>query len=128
MVHVKPPFLLACFSYLFRLSACLLSWLLAKMPIHELFDKFDTLELEHLGVLFQTPIERHADLPGPRKHLRIRDGGFVVQRIWTARRVAFDHAQSIAMVVSGPVKPGILLQARHVDDQRLALESPDRVS
>ena len=34
------------------------------------------IPLEHFGVLVDDPIERHADLPRPREHVRILDGRF----------------------------------------------------
>ena len=63
------------------------------MPIHELFRELDALELQDLNVLFQPPIERHADLPGPRKYFRVLDGGFIGECIRAARGVALDHTQ-----------------------------------
>src|SRR5262245_18965748 len=77
-----------------------LACLLSKMPIHELFGELDALDLQDLSVPFQPPIERHADLPGPRKHFRVLDGGFVGQRIRAARCVALDHMQRVAVEVS----------------------------
>src|SRR5690242_8500668 len=44
------------------------------------------------------PLQRHPNRPGTREHLRIRDRGFVLQRVSIDRRVAFDNLQRVAVV------------------------------
>src|SRR5438067_784477 len=101
--------------------------LLAEMPVHELLHELYALELQHLSVLFQPTIDGHADLPGPRKHLRVLDRRFIGQGINGEGSVAFDHMQRVAMEIPGPVEPGLIVQTRHVDDETIALPVADRV-
>src|SRR5262245_11469774 len=105
-----------------------LAWLLAKVPIHELLNELHALEFQDLRVLLQPTIKRHTELPGPREHLRVLNGGFVGERVETERRVTLDQMQGIAVEVPGPVKPGLVVQAGHVDDQSVPLPATDRMS
>ena len=99
--------------------------LLAKMSIQELFDKLLAPVLDELRIRFQTTIEGHADLPWPRKHLRILDGGFVLDGVGRDRREPFDHVQLIAMEIARPVEPCLVVEIGQVDDQGVPLPVPD---
>ena len=51
-----------------------------------------------IGAFFSTRrYKRHADLPWPREHFRIFDGGFVHQCIGAARRIALHDVQRVAV-------------------------------
>src|SRR3954462_8287982 len=71
-------------------------------------------------------VERHADFPRAREHLRILDGGFIQNDIGTARRVALHYMQGVAMEISGSVEPGLIVQTSHVDHQCVALPVSNR--
>ena len=58
------------------------------MPVEHLFREFRAFIFHDLGVLFDSPVERHAHFPGPCKHLWILYRDFVHQGIRAARRVA----------------------------------------
>src|SRR5215472_19265519 len=87
-------------------TSCSFARLPAQMAVHQLFNELHALEFQDLSVLFQPTIERHADLPRLRKHLRVLDGGLIGESVRGERRVAFDDVQRVAMEVAGPVKPG----------------------
>src|SRR5262245_50808767 len=61
---IRPPRIVRCRVFT-GASMCLSVCLLAKMPVHELFRELHALELQDLRILFQPPIERHADRPRP---------------------------------------------------------------
>src|SRR5262245_7735143 len=46
----------------------LLAGLFAQVAVNQLFDELDALELQELDILFQTPVDWHIHLPGPRKY------------------------------------------------------------
>src|ERR1700730_4712027 len=102
--------------------------LFTKMPVQELLRKLDALVFEHLHIFFQTTIEGHSHLPGSREHLRVLDGRLVRHRVRTDARVPLDHMQGVAVEVPRPIEPGVLVEAGHVDDQRLALPAAARPS
>ena len=66
------------------------------------------------------PVERHADLPGPRKGSWVVDGGLVLERVGAAERVALDHVQRVAVKIAGAVEPGLIVEADHIHHQRVA--------
>ena len=105
--------------------------------LHELL----ALELAKLHVRLDAAVQRHADLPRTRVHVRILDRGLVPEVIGPGPRDAFDDMQAVGMEVSGPVQEsrvhGALFvhgpdRSAHepgaVDDQRLALPAPVRPS
>src|SRR5438093_7407686 len=94
------------------------------MAVHQLLDELDALVLEQLHVPLLPPVERHRDSPGPREDVGILDRGFVTQEVGTGGCVAFDDVQRVAVVVSGTVEPGGVVEALHVDDQRLTSQRP----
>src|SRR5690349_8827945 len=49
----------------------LTQWIFAPLAIHQLFDEFHTLEIQKLHILFLTPVQRHADLPGASEDVGI---------------------------------------------------------
>src|SRR6266550_3218739 len=82
--------------------------------------------VEHCGALIiQNPdifltLDGHPDRPRPRKHLWIRHGGFVLQRVGVDRRVTLNYLQRIAVEISRHVEPCIAVEVRQVDDERVA--------
>src|SRR5207247_8544086 len=60
----------------------------AKVSVDQLFRERHALELEHLRVLLDTPVERHAHLPRPRKHVGIFDRRFVLADVGARARDA----------------------------------------
>ena len=42
--------------------------LLPEVAVHQFFHKLHALEFQQLRVLFRRPVQRHADLPGPREN------------------------------------------------------------
>src|SRR2546422_5485589 len=110
----------------------LLVWLLAIRPQKQLFRVLHAFELQELHIFLETSIEQHADLPGSRKDLRILDQSFVRKVIRAERGESFDHMQSIAVEIPGPVEPVLARwtlrreengcrESRHIDNQRVAL-------
>src|SRR5437667_6908478 len=79
--------------------------ILPPLAVHQLFDELHALELDQLRVLFRASIERHADLPWPRKNARILDCGFVADDVGTRPRIALDHMQRVGMEVPRAVEP-----------------------
>src|SRR5215510_8595275 len=90
----------------------------AEMTVDHVLREFDALVFQDLRILFHAAVERHADLPGPRKYVRIFYRGFVEQMIRSGRGDAFDNVQLIAMEIPGPVKPAQVVKIRGVDDER----------
>ena len=83
------------------------SRLLAKVPVHQLFRERHALVFHQLHVRFAAAVERHLDLPRLRKHLRVLDRRFVVERVGVDRRVALRHLQRIAVVIAGAIEPRV---------------------
>src|SRR5262245_51202202 len=54
-----------------------LAWLFAKMPVQHVLRKFRTLVFQDLCALFDTAVERHADLPLPCKDVGVLNRCFV---------------------------------------------------
>src|SRR5207244_12929256 len=79
----------------------------AEGPEQQVFRERHALEFHELDVLLHASIERHADLPGSCKHLRVLDRGFVQQMVRTDGRIAFDHMKSVTMKVPRPIEPGL---------------------
>ena len=105
-------------GYRLRLMPALTTcWLLPQVPVHQILDELDAPEFQHLRVRLDAPVERHAHLPGPRKHLRILDRDLVVQRLGAARREALHHVQRVAVEIARPVEPAQIVEALRVDDQ-----------
>src|SRR5213593_2896844 len=85
------------------------------------------LVFQKLKIFFRMPIERHTHLPGPGKHLGVLDRGFVVDVVGVGERVAFDHVQSVAVEIAGPVEPGLVVEISYVDDQCVPIPEAPRV-
>src|SRR6202022_117876 len=94
------------------------------MSIHQFLGERHTLELQELGVLFQAPIERKTHLPGAREYLWIFDGCFVAHHVRTGGSITLDYVQGVAMKVSSPVKPSLVVESGHIDDQGAASPPP----
>ena len=73
-------------------------------------------------------VERHAHFPGPRENFWIFNCRFVLNHIRAGARVALDNVQRLAVKVSGPVEPGLVVESRHIDDQSFAFPVADRLS
>src|SRR4029077_5350339 len=100
----------------------------SELSVQQLFHELDALVFQDRGILFETAIQRQADLPGPRKHLRILDGRFVHQMVGADRRVPLNHVQGVAVEIPGLVEPALVVEAGHVDDARVASPVPARPS
>src|SRR5258705_172441 len=106
MVHIKPPLhLLGCsFTCLLSLVSCLLSLLLAKMPIYELFHELDALERWRCNAEFQacqTPQDTGAEHP-PLQDQEIQP---------PALPPAVAHSRPAAKPPRQPIKP---IRSRHL--------------
>src|SRR4029077_4960112 len=97
----------------------------AKLPIHQFLNKLDALEFHEAEIFLYVSIERHTDLPGSRKDFRVLDDCFIMKRVRAYPRVALDDMQFVAVVVASTIKPGVFVQARHVNYQRVSLPMPD---
>ena len=84
--------------------------------------------LEELRIRFQAAIERHRDSPGTRKDFRIFDRHFVANGVRSDRREAFNEMQRFAVEIAGPVEPVLVVEIRHIDDQRIPLPAADRMT
>src|SRR5204863_6429306 len=93
-----------------------------------LFDKLHALVLDELRVFLEAAINRKADLPRPRVELWIFDRRFVADRVWTDQCVALDDVQLLGLIIAGAIEPRLSVEARHVDDQRVALPLAARPS
>src|SRR5438132_13457004 len=109
-----------------RCFICSFARLLAKMAIDYLFCELDTLEFQNLRVLFDTTIERHTHLPRPRKHFWVFDRSLVDERVRAVGSVAFDHMQGVAVKISCPIEPGLVVEPRHIDHQSVPLPTANR--
>src|SRR4029077_1866331 len=79
-----------------------------------------------LRILSEVAIKRHSHLPGPRKDFWVLDCGFVIEGVRADGCVAFNYMQRVTMEIAGPIKPRLVVKARHVDDQRIALPMANR--
>ncbi len=96
------------------------------MPVDLLFRVRLALELEQAEVLVDDPIERHANRPRPREHGRVVDRRLVLQVIRREQPVALRDARAAARIVAGAIEPGETVQARDVDDERVAVPAAVR--
>src|SRR6202140_312483 len=90
---------------------------LAQMAVQHLFGELDALELEQLCVLLDAYVQRHADLPRPRKHLVVLDRGLVIDVVRAGHRETLDDVGVVGRVVADPVEPRMAVQALHVHDE-----------
>src|SRR4029453_6683521 len=99
--------------------------LLFQVAVEQLLGEYDAVVLEKLDLRLQPTVERHADRPRSEKRLRVLDPRLVVERVPARRQgVALGHLERIAVVIAGPVEPGQIVEALHLDDQRVALPPP----
>ena len=89
------------------------------------FDELRALEIQQLRVLLLPAVERQAHFPGTREHLRVLDGGFVDDHLLAGPRIALHHMELVAVEIPRPVEPGLVVQAGHVYNQRIALPVAD---
>src|SRR5712691_9309242 len=73
-------------------------------------------------------VERHADLPGLAIRFWIFDGGLVVDGVRRGARIALDHVERLAVRVPGRIEPRFGPEIGHVDHQRVALPTADRIA
>src|SRR2546425_4369465 len=102
----------------------LVSGLLPQRPVHQFLDELDALELEKLCALVLPAIERHPNLPRPRKHLRVLDRDLVVEHVRAHGREPLDDVQRLAVEVARAVEPCLVVEPRHVDDERVPFPAP----
>src|SRR5262245_4256379 len=110
---------LICFSPLLR-------WLPSKVSIDQFFRELHTLEFSELRTPIQTAIQRQADLPGPCKYHGVLDRGFIIDHIGIPVGISLRDMQLVTMKISGAIKPGLIVEPRDVDDQRVAFPSAVR--
>src|SRR5215467_9962105 len=95
-------------------------WLLAPLSVHQFLDKFHTLEIEKLCILFLPPVERHADLPRTREDLGIFNCGLVRNHVRACARISFDDVQLVTMEITRSIEPGFIIKSGHVDHERFS--------
>src|SRR5690606_29873714 len=94
---------------------------LAQMSVDLLFRVGLALELQHAEVFVDNTVERHLDRPWPREYGRIFYGSFVLEVVRAKRRVTLDDACVLAHIVARAIEPCLAVQARDLDDQRVAV-------
>src|SRR5437879_6195100 len=67
------------------------------------------LVFQQLKILLLVTIQEHAHLPRPREHLLVLDQRLVSQVVRSSWRVAFNHVQGVAVEISGPGEPGLVV-------------------
>src|SRR5512138_1524444 len=113
----RPPQSFAWYS--FRSSGSR-GYRLSQMPVDLLFGVRLAFEFEHAVIVVDDAVQRHADLPWPREDGRVLDRGFVAQVVRAGRRVTLGDLRVVAEVVAGPIEPRLAVQARDLDDERVA--------
>jgi len=73
---------------------------------------------------FFPAIENHTHLPRLRKHLPILNRGLVVHVVGANQSVTFDDMQRVTVEIPRSIEPGLAIEIRHVDDQRIVLPAP----
>ena len=86
------------------------------------------LVFEKPEVRLPVKVERHADLPGTRKHLRVLDRRLVRHGAGVGARVTFDHVQRLAVEIAGAVEPRLPVEVGDVHDQRVAVPPANGVA
>src|SRR5712691_11727056 len=99
----------------------------APLAVYQFFHKLYALEIQKLRVLLLTPVERHGHLPGTREDLRVLDGRLVRDHIRAGARVTLHHVERVAMIIPGPIEPGLVVHSGYVDHQRVAFPVADRL-
>src|SRR2546425_5526392 len=94
--------------------------------VQQLFHERHAIELDELNILLHPAIEWEAHLPGSREPPRVLDRRFVQKVLRTDGSVAFDHLEGVAVVIPSPVEPGVVVEVRHVDHQRIAFPAAIR--
>src|ERR1700752_2878191 len=102
--------------------------LFAQMPVHHFLDELHALELQKLSVLVVPSIERHSNRPRPCENLRILDRGPVIDAIRPGRRKSLHDMERFAVKIACPIEPRLVVEARHVDDERVTLPAANRLS
>ena len=94
---------------------------LAEVPVHELFDELDTLELPESSVGVDVAVERHADRPGLGERLRVVDLRFVHDVVAADHRVPLGHGGSEPGEVARTIEPRVAEHPVHTHDERVAV-------
>src|SRR5215510_1673963 len=102
--------------------------LLTPLAVHQLFNKFHTLEIHQLRVFLLTPVQRHAHFPWTCEDLRIFDGRFVRDHVRTRACIALNDMQLVAMEIAGSIEPTLIVEPSYIDDERLAFPMRYRLS
>src|SRR5580693_9443359 len=83
-------------------------------------------------ILVRLPAGVPLDIPayGPRLGVsaRIVDCSLIVESVFVCTRVAFDDMQLFGVRMPCRVQPGMVVETRDVDDQRVAFPVPDTVA
>src|SRR5215475_7000361 len=74
-----------------------LDGILSQVTIEHFFGEFRAFVLHDLRVALDALVERHADLPWPRKDLGVFNGGLVHDRVGAAWCIALHDMQSVGM-------------------------------
>src|SRR5437879_6035447 len=96
------------------------------MAIDYLFCQLDTLAFHKLCVLVVSTMERHTHVPRPRKHFWVFERGLVEERVRAAGSVAFDHMLGVAVEISCPIEPALVVEPRHIDHQSVPFPTAGR--
>ena len=77
---------------------------------------------------FAAQHQARAKLPRLRQHVRVFHRDLVVDSILADARVPLDDVQRVRVERAGAREPGLVVEARHVDDERIAVPARDRVA
>src|SRR5688572_30847796 len=91
------------------------------MAIYQLFHKLYALVFEELRMLLDAAIQRHAHLPGARKHFRIFDRDVVLKDIAADGRVAFDDVERVTVKIAGAIEPCLAVERVDIDHEGVSL-------
>jgi len=83
--------------------------------------------LPDLVVLLSVAVDGERHLPGTREHLRVLERHRIVDAIGAGRRPAFHHVERVAVEASVRVEPGVFVEIRDVDHQRISFPAAARV-
>src|SRR5712691_10472930 len=100
----------------------------AKHAQQELFHEFGAPVLEQLHALLHPAIERHGNLPGPRKGFRVFDRGFVTDDVRRHQRETLHDVQRLTVEVPGPVEPRLVVEMPRIHHECVALPSSEGVA
>jgi len=82
-------------------------------------------ELEQVVIRLHIPPQQEGHLPRPRVHRRILERRFVLNRIRVDQCVALGDVKRWTGEVPGHIEPGLAVEVRRVDDERIAFPASD---